>query len=418
MKPVCIALLAGIAACVFALPGLAAPTGTYKERVLYSFFGSYGEFPEASLIDVKGILYGTTAAGGNASDFGTAFSLDPRTGAVSVLHTFCSEQNCTDGARPEAGLVDINGKLYGTTESGGATDWGTVFSLDPATGAETVIHSFCSRGNCADGSFPLADLIAVGRELYGTTYYGGGAGCSDYGCGTVFEIDLHTGREKVLYRFGGAPDGAAPHAGLIDVNGILYGTTEAGGSAGYGTVFSVDSSTDVETVLYSFLSGTDGAAPVADLVDVGGLLYGTTSEGGNTGCSLDLGCGTVFSVNPDTGAETLIHVFADTPDGANPESGLINANGILYGTTASGGGGGKLCHFGCGTVFSIDPTTATETVLHSFCSGHRTCLRNGTFPYSGLISVHGRLYGTTQSGGGDCEQEGCGTVFELKEKRR
>jgi len=294
MKPVCIALLAGIAACAFAQPGSATQSGTYKERELYSFFGSYGEFPDAGLLDVKGILYGTTVHGGNVSDDGVAFSLDPRTGAVSVIHTFCSEESCTDGAWPEAGLVNVSGTLYGTTSIGGSADEGTVFSLDPATGAETVIHSFCSRGNCADGRYPVAGLISVNGRLYGTTHRGGGGSCGNAGCGIVFSLDPNTGTETVLYAFNGA-DGADPKAGLVSGAGLLYGTTYAGGRDHDGTVFSVDPSTGAEAVVYSFCTGRrrcpdGGERPKAGLIDVHGKLYGTTSSGGADGD------GTVFEL--------------------------------------------------------------------------------------------------------------------------
>lgn len=83
---------------------------------------------------MKGTLYGITALGGNNScvyGCGTVFSLDPNTGVEKVLYSFCSQQNCTDGGRPFASLIDLKGTLYGTTTYGGAYVTGTVFALTP-----------------------------------------------------------------------------------------------------------------------------------------------------------------------------------------------------------------------------------------------------------------------------------------------
>ena len=209
-----------------------------------------GREPAASLIDVNGTLYGTTVQGGGNTGCGddkgcgTVFSLDPNTGAETALYAFCSQPNCVDGAEPHAGLVDVNGILYGATYHGGSNtncyeSCGTVFSVDPNTGAETVLYSFCSQANCADGANPLASLIDVNGTLYGTTLDGGGTGCGNGGCGTAFSLDPNTGAETVLYAFCNqqkCTDGNAP-TGLIDVNGKFYGTTTFGGAYGYGTVF-------------------------------------------------------------------------------------------------------------------------------------------------------------------------------------
>jgi uncharacterized repeat protein (TIGR03803 family) len=99
------------------------------------------------------------------------------------VYSFCSQQNCTDGSGPYAGLIDVKGTFYGTTEFGGGHGGGTVFSLDPKAGAETAVYSFCSRKNCSDGEYPAAGVIDVDEALYGTTEDGG-----TYGYGTVFSL--------------------------------------------------------------------------------------------------------------------------------------------------------------------------------------------------------------------------------------
>ncbi|MGA7354327.1 MAG: choice-of-anchor tandem repeat GloVer-containing protein [Candidatus Cybelea sp.] len=299
--------------------------------------------PAASLISLNGTLYGTTEYGGRfGSDHGkkggngTVFSIST-SGTVNVLHSF---RGRNDGVHPLASLIDIGGTLYGTTRDGGTKQEGTVFEIS-TSGRERVLHSFYfSGGSSSDGSEPCASLIDVNGTLYGTTS-GGGA----YGHGTVFSITT-TGTEHVLYSFGGsASDGSEPHASLIDVHGTLYGTTEFGGTYGWGTVFSTSTS-GTEHVLHTFAGGSDGAAPAAGLIDVKGTLYGTTRDGGGSSCGSN-GCGTVFSVTTG-GKEQVLYAFTSS-DGAWPVAGLINVNGTLYGTTLGGG------EIGNGTVFAFTP---------------------------------------------------------------
>src|SRR5271165_4002012 len=148
----------------------------------------------------------------------------------ALLYSFCGLSNCTDGANPWAGLVqDAAGNLYGSTAFGGVGDgFGTVFKID-ANGAETVLYSFCSVSDCSDGADPVATLVLDAQgNLYGTTSGGGasGTGCGGNGCGTVFKLDT-SGNETVVYSFtGGTTDGCFPQGGLVlDAAGNLYGTT-------------------------------------------------------------------------------------------------------------------------------------------------------------------------------------------------
>jgi uncharacterized repeat protein (TIGR03803 family) len=151
---------------------------------------------------------------------------------------------------------------------------------------------------------------------------------------------------RALHSFNGA-DGKEPHGSLLDVKGTFYGTTPSGGKYGDGTVFSITTG-GKENVLYSFgASANDGEAPYAGLTDVNGTLYGTTSGGGGTSCGGTVGCGTVFSVTT-SGTEKVLHRFNGT-DGASPLAGLIDVSGTLYGTTLEGGSNGG------GTVFALKP---------------------------------------------------------------
>jgi len=392
--------------CALALAALVSADSVWaagKETVLYSFKnnGADGNGPGGDLLNVNGTLYGTTESGGT-SNVGTVFSIDPSTGAETVLYSF--QNNGEDGTGPNAGLIDVDGTLYGTTAYGGASDVGTVFSIDPSSGAETVLYSF--QNNFVDGEVPLGDLIDVNGTLYGTTVFGGDVS----GDGTIFSINPSTGVESVLHAFSSEDQGGSnPAAALIDVDGTLYGTASDGGQFGPGVVFSLDLSTDGYAVVYSFQGNGDGDSPQSNLIDINGTLYGTTFAGGSDdpcGGSAS-GCGTVFSVNPSTGSESVLYAFGNGGrDGANPIAGLIALKGKLYGTTEGGGAGGVPgCDGkGCGTVFAVDIKTGAEKVLQSFDD------EDGTYPFAALIDVDKGLYGTTGAGG----TQGEGTVFKIE----
>jgi uncharacterized repeat protein (TIGR03803 family) len=391
-----VAVLAGMVACALLAPISAAESAEFRERVLYSFCSQQncadGAAPFASLIDVKGTLYGTTMDGGaHGEGGGTVFALDPDTGTEKVVYSFCGKKHCADGRNPLASLIDVKGTLYGMTSAGGAHRQGAVVALDPKTGVEKVLHSFCSEKNCTDGFFPWGSLIDVKGTLYGTTSLGG-----QDEAGTVIAVDANTGVEKVLHSFCSqehCTDGGIPLDGFIDINGTMYGTSFSGGAADEGTVFAIDPHTGAESVIYPFCEQKycpDGDGPEDGLIDVNGVFYGTTEFGGA------YGYGSVFSLDPSTGVETVVYSFCILKycaDGYGPIAGLIDVNGRLYGTTLSGGAHEK------GTVFAIDPNTNTETVVYSFCKA-KNC-PDGSGPEAGLIEVNGVLYSTTVFGGSD-----------------
>jgi uncharacterized repeat protein (TIGR03803 family) len=340
-----------------------------SESVLYRFEGgSDGVNPYAGLAAVDGILYGTTIEGGSCGpscgNDGTVFEVTP-SGAESVLYTF-KGSNSGDGGLPSADLIALNGVLYGTTTQGGSCCFGTVFEIS-TSGSESVLHSFAGggEGQGIDGGYPFTGLTVANGELYGTTAGGGGTPCGEAGfsgCGAIFKINT-SGKERVLYRFRGGNDGAFPWANLTLVNGKLYGTTSAGGSGSYGssgeegTIFEVSTS-GKERVLHRFTGGTDGWGPLSGpLVAVNKTLYGTTTNGGGSGCN-GYGCGTIFKISTSGNGYRVLYSFKGGTDGARPYSGLISVNGGLYGTT-SVGGNSTGCYLngnnGCGTVFEFMP---------------------------------------------------------------
>ena len=221
------------------------------------------------------------------------------------------------------------------------------------------------------------------------------------------------GSETILYSFTGQADGGNPSASLVrDENGNLYGTTFFGGSSNVGVVFKLDTAGH-ETPLYTFTGGTDGGYPNNDLVrDDAGNLYGTTSQGGVSGCGP--GCGVVFEVGP-TGNETVLYSFTGGADGRTPYAGVVrDEHGNLYGTTFFGGDLNVCGGVGCGTVYKLG-RNGRETVLYTF-----TGQADGGNPYGGVLrDGQGNLYGTTGYGGNLRSQNpwcggiGCGVVFKI-----
>ncbi|HXM63847.1 MAG TPA: choice-of-anchor tandem repeat GloVer-containing protein, partial [Terriglobales bacterium] len=342
-----------------------SPTG--EEKILHKFKGQDGFAPVwvGDLArDSQGSLYGVTWEGGNNScACGNIFKIDT-TGHETTLHSFTGTNN-GDGARPYGGVIlDGNGNLYGTTFNGGDNSCnpgygcGTVFRFDLKTSKEKILYSF--GGSSEDGQNPYGSLVEdAAGNLYGTTSNGPGSGCGGGGCGTVFMVDKKN-HETVLYAFTGVDgDGATPLPALVlDKKGNLYGDTSYGGNnSDSGIVFKLTktSKTWQETILHTF-SGSDGAQPDGAVVfDTAGNLYGTTVAGGS------FGYGTVYKLTPkgNRWAVTVLHNFKDGKDGAVPFTGgglAIDSTGSLYGTAAYGGD--LKCQIsgqdpGCGVVFKI-----------------------------------------------------------------
>jgi len=272
----------------------------------------------------------------------------------------------------------------------------------------TNLYAF-SIANYANGLYPQGNLAIDGNGvLYGTTQLGGAYnqcdGGSDEGCGTVYSLTPPASpggswTETVLWSFGGTPaDAANPFGVAMGSGGVLYGA--AGGGAGCGgTIFSLTppggtGGAWTEAVIYQFNCAPDGEEPNSGLViDANGVLYGTTVEGGTGACST-FGCGTVFSLAPPAGpgrnwTETVLWSFGGNGDGTNPRAGLeIGTGGVLYGVTPDGGAGGD------GVAFSLAPPENsggawTETVLYNFPASARQ------HPVILALGEGGLLYGTT-----------------------
>jgi uncharacterized repeat protein (TIGR03803 family) len=257
------------------------------------------------------------------------------------------------------------------------------------------LASFFDANN---GSGPNGVLIGDGSgNLFGTTNAGGALGR-----GTVFEVAPNGSISDLVY-FNGA-DGAYPNGGLVrdSSNGNLFGTTNGSSTPGLGTVFEVVKSNGTWTIttLAVFQGGSEGSYPNGGLVLDGGYLYGSTPDGGA------YGQGSVFKLKADgSGPPITVASFPGGNGSMNPQGGLVeDSNGNLFGTTLNGGSLTAIS-----TVFEVKPD-GTITTLASFS------IDISVNP--GLVLYGGNLFGTTPNGGAyenlEIGVDG-GTVFELKQ---
>lgn len=407
----CVATIAVLSGCARALnPTPQSPAGellflradVQQYKVLYSFAGEPdGQRPVAMDI-FNGLLYGTTLEGGS-TDRGAIFR-SSLSGKATVIYSF---QGGSDGLEPTSGLTPFRGSFYGVTHGGGGNGCrggygcGTVYAVD-SSGKERIVYRF--KPNKIDGWFPDSRLVPINGVLYGATSFGYETKCggSYYGCGRIFSIDS-AGKERVIYHFKGGTDGCWPSS-LVAFKGTLYGVTQGGVSRcapdAPGTVFALTPS-GKETVLHRFRGIPDGAVPNS-LIEANGILYGTTTFGGSKTCEGGgRPCGVVFSVTT-SGHEKVLYAFQGYADGAGPNS-LVWLNGQLYGTTCCDG----VSSVGNGTIFGLTRSGAKST-LYRFRGGS-----DGAGPV-GLTIANGLLYGITGSGGRSCAgSTTCGTIFRL-----
>jgi uncharacterized repeat protein (TIGR03803 family) len=356
-----------------------------------------------------------------------------QTPRITTLYAFDGYVASGDGIEPNSAVVaGRGGVLYGTTYYGGASNYGTVFSLSPppSTGGswrETQIHVFTGG---TDGLEPTALVLGSDGVLYGVTA-GGGSGCGT-GCGTAFSLtpppdstSPDSSWTKNTYEFGAS---IVLPGSLRSAGGVLYGTSLDGGISqcdaylGCGALFALAPPTAsapfwTAKVLYSFPNG-GGNGPVMTVLGRDGVFYGT-SQGGNPNCPF--GCGLAFSLippdlegKPPGGAwtENVLHTFIDRAYDGDGVAGLVIGRGpngcpVLYGVTSGGG------IYGYGTAFSLTPPAQpgdswTERILYNFNGPDGAAFPNPTLAIGHAGVIYGTSYGI--SGGGPAAS---GAVFSL-----
>lgn len=333
--------------------------------------GGFKPYAGVTGFSTNGEFIGTSYTGGNPASTGDGavflvYQSGPTSWGLANWYDFTQKPDFTagtNGGYPEAALVQGNdGNFYGTTASGGTNNSGTIFQLDPSTFQLTTIYSF-SGG--ADGAAPHGKLVQANSGIlnfYGTTQDGGISNN-----GTVFSIGYfsiganHFWQLTTLHSFTGGADGGFPQGGLVQgSDGLFYGTTFYGGTnaapslaGGGGTVWKMDSARNM-TLLHSF--GDDHPNPLIAGTD--GNFYGTTRNGSSVEPN-----GTVFQIT-SSGGFTTLWTFNGT-NGSNPSGALIEYQnypfgGKLVGTTAQGGTNGL------GTIFSLlVPSLGTSSITNS-----------------------------------------------------
>ena len=406
-------------------PANAAPAG-YKEKKLYDFCKKEncadGELAYGNVvIDSSRNIYGTTQYGGPGGG-GEVFELTPYNNRYkfAVIYAFGVDDTFED---PRGDLsLDKDGNLYGTVDD--ESGCGVVFELDHDGGnwVFSLVHQFAGD---SDGCLPSAGLTYAGKNLgepwdefsplFGTTEEGG-----TYGNGVAYELikDGSLWNETIIHTF---EDERQPGALLEDSAGNLWGTTQYGGTSqgSDGIIFELAAETWKETIPFQFCSPPNCAAgflPVGRLfMDGSGNIFGTTIEGGSSAnCADQDGCGVVFELTAG-GAYQVLYNFCsatDCADGSYPGGGVImNASGLLVGTTGGGGSGQYAAQGGSGVAFELSNGGGSwsETVVHSFCS--KPACKDGEYPSSDLVAdSSGNIFGVTDGG----KTSPGGNVFELK----
>ena len=310
-----------------------APGGTIT--TLVNFDSSNGSNPLGNLIQATdGNFYGMTQSGGSSGS-GTAFKMTPE----GVLTTLVNFDYYSNGSSPSGSLIQgSDGNLYGMTQNGGSSGYGTVFKMTPA-GVLTTLVNF----NYNNGRYPKGNLIqASDGNFYGMTSEGGSSGY-----GTVFKM-TPDGTPTTLVNFNYS-NGRNPNGSLIQASdGNFYGMTSSGGNSDYGTAFKMTSA-GVITTLVNF-NYSNGRNPQGSLMQGNdGNFYGMTRSGGTSGY------GTIFKMTPEGAIQTLVH-FNGTNGSSSYGSLEQGSDGLLYGMTFQGGSNGYGAIFG----LALYPEIAVE----------------------------------------------------------
>jgi uncharacterized repeat protein (TIGR03803 family) len=395
-----------LAAAALILAGIAAhgaPQPSFK--VLHSFAGSPndGAMPSdgQSLAASGSVLYGVTQSGGLSTN-GVLFRINNNGSGYAVLRQFNGYTHFlnpsgskNDGAMPAGTPVVSGSTLYGMTVQGGSNGFGTIYRINTDGGNFAILHHFTSIDN--DGHLPQGSLTLAGTTLYGMTPNGG----SNLSQGIVFRIETSGAGYEVLHHFHpGQNDGSAPMGSLVVSGTTLYGTTRLAGEFGQGVVFRMNTDGSGYQILRTFTGTvTDGAMPTGSLTLDGGVLYGTTGNGGANNV------GTVFRMATNGTGYQILHNFS-LGEGWKPTGDVTLVGSTLYGTTRNGGPNG----LGAGVIFKVNTDGTGYEALHTFqftVSGN-----NGVMPCGALLQADSRLYGMTILGGAN-QSQGCVFSYSL-----
>ncbi len=334
------------------------------------------------LMHSNGTIYGTTQLGG-ANGGGCIFSYAPAATTNTKLYSFPALPGTATGTRPICGLAQAsNGLLYGFAAAGGANAFGTIFSFNLTGSVYAKLYDFAA----ATGRTPLAEFIQAPN---GVLYAAASAGGANSG-GAIFSWNIGTATYTDLVDLN-STTGYSPFSRMtLNSNGLLYGTTSAGGTNDAGVIYSFNTGTNAYAVVYNMNTNAYSDTWGGVIEDPNGTLVCLAGEGS------DGGAGALFKYVLSTSTATTLVPFAFS-NGAAPRGRLLKAsNGLFYGVTSAGGTSSA------GVLFSIDPATSSYTLLKHLSSA------TGTVPLGTPVEVSGKLYGLCSSGG---TTDG-GTLFE------
>jgi uncharacterized repeat protein (TIGR03803 family) len=290
------------------------------------------------------------------------------TSIPAQTYSVIKEFNGSDGQGPVAPLVLSGNNFYGTTYLGGNSNWGTIFSIKTDGASFSTLRHFAGPTH-TNGALPTANLILSGNTLFGTTEAGG----LSSGSGTIFRINTNGSGYTAIRPFGISNENhVRPRGGLLLVNNTLFGTTYGKPTpTGYGTVFRVATNGAGFSAIMDlglFPLPGDGRNPYTSLIASGPFLFGTTYNGGNSGC------GTVFRVATNGTSIVFIKHFTGG-DGANPRTPLLLAANTLYGMTFNGGAAAL------GTIYKKNTNGTGYSVLKHFSGS------DGSSPLGSLLLI-------------------------------
>jgi uncharacterized repeat protein (TIGR03803 family) len=358
--------------CLFFSAAFVLFTATTTRAQTYTLLANFGGQQPSDLTLSGSTLYGTTQGGGTGN--GTVFQVETNGTGLASLHLFSGGND--DGGSPSGTPALTGSTLYGTTISGGNSYGdGTVYQVSTNGSGYKILFSFVPWV----GVNPFGALTISGTQLFGLTTAGNG---------TLFTINTDGTGCTDLHNFGGSVtsivgsvtnvflDGSSPNNPLLLSGSTLYGTTSAGGSNGYGTVFQMNTDGSGYSILHYFSNTPgDGYNPHSALILSGSTLYGTTVGDARSN-------GSVFKINTNGTGFAILYGFGLTAaDGYNPYGPLTLSGATLYGTTKFGGSNNF------GTVFQINTDGTGYQVLYNFGGG------NGAYPAGSLILSDSTVYG-------------------------
>lgn len=343
-----------------------------------------GQSRSTMMVASDGKLYGTTGTGGSSGSTGTIFSWVPSTNTYTVVHNFYNTPASTEPSAPNRLFLASDGELYGTSTGGGSFGVGTIFKYDRFSNVHEKIYNF-TTGN-PEGNSPFGNLVEVEQSLWGNTSTN-----STTAMGSIWSFDLRT--ETLIHKRAFVEStGGAPRAGMtIFSDGLLYGTTNIGGSSSKGVVYSIDPETsDYEVVFEVGANPLFGDTLASSVIEHEGYIY---YAGGSTGGSEQQSNSYLVRYNMSTQAKQSLGTNALAGHGSDCPP-MVASDGKIYGASTED-------TTGAGFLYRFDPETETMDKIFQFTNS------SGTVCFSQFVEHNNKLYGTTTSGGAN----GHGTAF-------